>query len=394
VSKSLFFPLLLSAALVACSTGVDRASSTRHLTPLSEKTQAELQAKGMSKNSSILVRLFKQESELEVWKQTSTGRYALFRTYPICKWSGDLGPKVQEGDRQAPEGFYNVTAAQMNPKSQYYLAFNIGFPNKFDSAHRRNGTHLMVHGDCTSRGCYAMTDEAIGEIYALARDAFDGGQKAFQLQAYPFRMTARNFAQHRNNPHFDFWKMLKEGSDHFEVSHVEPKVDFCEKKYVFNAEVSSSGLPAGLGQTLAPTNATLDPWSGVKTKPQASRARAENISEPVPALQERTNFTTSFNASEACPKYSVVAEFAQAVAEKHALDSKEFVALSQKIEAAPPKSGVDGGMHHSFARKFGVMTVDPTVTGSLPRILPPLPAVTTEPKKPGLLARLSQNSGQ
>ena len=157
------------------------------------------------------------------------------KTYPICRWSGDLGPKKKQGDRQAPEGFYTITPGQMNPNSNYYLAFNTGYPNAYDRAWGYTGSELMVHGDCSSRGCYAMTDEQIQEIYALARELFFGGQKAFQLQAFPFRMTALNMAKHRNNQSFAFWKMLKEGYDHFEATHQEPKVAVCEKRYVFDA---------------------------------------------------------------------------------------------------------------------------------------------------------------
>ena len=191
--------------------------------------------KDMDLHSPILVRLFKEEAELEVWKQDRSGRFALLKTYPICRWSGDLGPKVREGDRQAPEGFYSISPAQMNPQSAYYLSFNTGFPNAFDRALGRTGSELMVHGDCSSRGCYAMTDEQIAEIYALGRESFFGGQRAFQFQAYPFHMTAANMAKHRNNPNMPFWRMIKEGNDHFEVTKQEPKVDFCEKKYVFDA---------------------------------------------------------------------------------------------------------------------------------------------------------------
>ena len=204
---------------------------------------AEIESKNMDKDSPILVRIFKEESELEVWKQDRTGRFALLKTYPICRWSGELGPKIKEGDRQAPEGFYTITPGQMNPNSQYYLAFNLGYPNAFDRAHGRTGAHLMVHGDCSSRGCYSMTDEQISEIYALGRDAFFGGQKSFQVQAYPFRMTPQNMAKHRNNPHMAFWKMLKQGNDHFEVTQLEPKVDVCEKRYVFNAERPATARP-------------------------------------------------------------------------------------------------------------------------------------------------------
>src|ERR1044071_148163 len=159
----------------------------------------------------------------------------MLKTYPICRWSGGLGPKVKEGDRQAPEGFYTITPGQMNPNSNYYLAFNTGYPNAFDRAWGRSGSELMVHGDCSSRGCYAMTDEQMVEIYALARESFFAGQRSFQLQAYPFRMTALNMAKHRNNPSYPFWKMLKVGYDHFEATKQEPRVDVCEKRYVFDA---------------------------------------------------------------------------------------------------------------------------------------------------------------
>src|SRR6201989_3012681 len=122
-------------------------------------------------HSPILVRVFKEEAELEVWKQDTTGRFQILKTYPICRWSGDLGPKFYEGDRQAPEGFYTITPELMNPNSNFYLSINFGFPNSFDRANKRNGSFLMIHGDCLSAGCYAMTDEQISEIYSLARDA-------------------------------------------------------------------------------------------------------------------------------------------------------------------------------------------------------------------------------
>ena len=103
----------------------------------------------MSKNDPILIRSYKKEAEMEVWKRSANGRYALLKTYPICRWSGQLGPKVREGDRQAPEGFYTVTPAQMNPNSAYYLSFDTGFPNAYDRSlgpHRRrpDGARLVL----------------------------------------------------------------------------------------------------------------------------------------------------------------------------------------------------------------------------------------------------------
>src|SRR6266571_5327736 len=229
----------IAATLGGCQTdGSDY--SMRALQPLSQSMLTELERKHMPKESPILVRLFKEEAELEVWKEDDTGRFARLKTYPICRWSGELGPKVKQGDRQAPEGFYTITPAQLNPNSHYYLSVDIGYPN----AYGRTGSNLMIHGDCSSAGCYAMSDEQIGEIYALARESFFGGQRAFQVQAYPFRMTAVNMARHRNNPNMAFWKMLKQGNDHFEVMRLEPKVDVCDKRYVFDAEPPANASPA------------------------------------------------------------------------------------------------------------------------------------------------------
>src|SRR5579862_385596 len=200
-----------SLALAGCYEDDGYQLPTQAMKELSPQMLASLEQKGMPKDSPILVRIFKEESELEVWKQDTTAHYQLLKVYPICRWSGDLGPKVKEGDRQAPEGYYTITPALMNPNSNYYLAINTGFPNAFDRANDRHGAFLMIHGDCSSRGCYAMTDEEIGEIYSLAREAFLGGQKEVQLQAYPFRMTPANMARHRNNPNFAFWQMIKQG---------------------------------------------------------------------------------------------------------------------------------------------------------------------------------------
>jgi murein L,D-transpeptidase YafK len=226
--------LTLGALVTACG-GVP-VSDHRSEKPIAPHLVQRMADKGMMPGDPILVRIYKKESELEVWKRDRSGKYALLETFPICRWSGQLGPKTRQGDRQAPEGFYMVSRRQLNPNSNYHLAFNLGYPNAFDRAHDRTGDFLMVHGACTSMGCYAMTNENIEDIYALAREAFAGGQEAFQVQAFPFRMTAENFARHRLDPHLAFWKNLKEGAEHFEVAKVPPKVSVCGKRYVFNAK--------------------------------------------------------------------------------------------------------------------------------------------------------------
>ncbi|MCR6732632.1 MAG: murein L,D-transpeptidase [Afipia sp.] len=234
--------LMVSVLLLGCST--PQFDAAKHLRSIPTVLLSDMQAKGMTSSDPILVRIFKQENELEVWKRESSGRYALLKTYGICRWSGQLGPKNREGDRQAPEGFYLVTPKQMNPRSELFLSFDLGFPNEVDRAHGRSGRHLMVHGECTSSGCYAMTNDGMAEIYALAREAFAGGQKGIQVQALPFRMTAENLAKYRADPNFAFWKNLKEGSDHFEVVRHEPTVDACGGNYVFNASAPRGPLRA------------------------------------------------------------------------------------------------------------------------------------------------------
>ncbi|PTM60199.1 L,D-transpeptidase family protein [Phreatobacter oligotrophus] len=372
------------AALLAACQGetVSRNDPNRGNRPLAQAVVEELNVKGMTRTSPVLMRIFKEEAELEVWKRDATGRYALFKTYPICNYSGDLGPKVREGDRQSPEGFYQINMGLMNPRSSYYLAFNMGFPNQFDRSYGRTGSHLMVHGDCSSRGCYAMTDEAIAEVYALAREALQAGQDSFQVQAYPFRMTPRNLARHRNNPNMTFWKNLKEGYDHFEVTRQEPQVDVCERRYVFNAVSPQSVLAqGGVGETREMIAAN-DPWAGTRN---ASTARANvstsaapatpvptSVNQPVttmapvtreaPARNIRTRFTAvgddtsaprpNFQAASACPAYVVPPPIRQAVAAKHARDMAQVAALSREVAAAPPRSGIDGGTHRTFASRF------------------------------------------
>jgi len=265
-----------------------------------------LRQKKMPKYSPILMRVFKEEAELEVWKQDVTGRFQLLKTFPICRWSGDLGPKLHEGDRQAPEGFYSITPELMNPNSNFYLAINTGFPNSFDKANNRNGSLLMIHGDCSSSGCFAMTDEQIGEIYGLARDAFIGGRQSFQVQAYPFRLTPANLARHRTHPHLAFWKMLKIGNDHFEATHLEPRVDVCDRGYVFDAQ--------------PPPNS------------------------PNPVV---------FNPTGKCPAFMVNPKIARLALEKQRADELEYAQLlKDDVPAAPAYTGLDGGMNKAFLAQF------------------------------------------
>jgi murein L,D-transpeptidase YafK len=236
----------MATALAGCNDTIDGAIDISKVKnkveqPLPDRIVAEMQKKNMPRNSPIMIRVFKEEGKMEIWKAKADNRFDKIADYDICAWSGKLGPKVKEGDRQAPEGFYNLTPAHLNPNSKYYLAINTGFPNRYDAANGRTGSNLMIHGACSSSGCYSMTDEQILEIYAFARDAFRGGQTSVQLQAFPFRMTAENMARHRNSENIEFWKMLKAGYDNFEVTKRPPDVNVCERKYVFNQQIQGSG---------------------------------------------------------------------------------------------------------------------------------------------------------
>jgi murein L,D-transpeptidase YafK len=324
--------LLLTAALAAALMPVTCLASSRLPAKATKELPPELlsllRQKKMPKHSPILIRLFKEEAELEVWKQDTKGSFQILKTYPICRWSGDLGPKLREGDRQAPEGFYTVTPKLMNPNSSFHLSMNMGYPNAFDKANDRDGSLLMIHGDCWSIGCYAMTDEQIGEIYALAREAFIG-RPEFQVQAYPFRLTPANLARHRNNPNLAFWMMLKIGNDHFETTHLEPKVNVCDRRYVFDAQPAPSSNPL------------------------------------------------VFNPTDPCPAFVVNPKIAQRALEKQRTDAIEYAKLLEdNVPAAPIASALDGGMNKVFVARFpGRVTL--SYTPHLPD-LPPIPWIDND----------------
>jgi murein L,D-transpeptidase YafK len=332
--------LVLAAAFAAGVTPVTCLSENSNQLPtkatkeLPPELLSLLRQKKMPKYSPIVVRIFKEEAELEVWKQDTSGHFQILKVYPICRWSGDLGPKLQEGDRQAPEGFYTVTPELMNPNSNFYLAINVGYPNSFDKANNRDGSLLMIHGDCSSSGCYAMTDEQISEIYSLARDSFLGGRPSFQVQAYPFRLTPANLARHRNNPNLAFWEMLKIGNDHFETTQLELKVDVCNRLYVFDAQ--------------PPPNS------------------------PKPLV---------FNPTDKCPAFVVNSKIARRALEKKRIDELEYAQLLKaEVPAAPIYSGLDGGMNKAFLAQFpGRVTLAKVLpyASYLPQ-LPPIPWIDSD----------------
>jgi murein L,D-transpeptidase YafK len=198
--------------------------------PLSQR----LAEKGLRRGQPVFIRIIKESSELELWMDQGP-RWVLLHTWPICRWSGDLGPKLKEGDGQSPEGFYMVTRKALNPNSSYHLSFNLGFPNAYDRSLGRTGSFLMVHGDCLSIGCYAMTDAGIEDIYGLVEAALRNGQAAVPVHVFPFRMTDANLARYRNHRWADYWANLREGWDLFETTREPPAASVCGGRYAFGA---------------------------------------------------------------------------------------------------------------------------------------------------------------
>jgi murein L,D-transpeptidase YafK len=292
---------LATASLVAALCLAGCTSTPIELTaaeqPLSAETVALLGKKGMQPASPIYIRIFKEESELEVWKAREDGRFYHFKTYPICNWSGALGPKIQQGDKQAPEGFYTIAPTQMKPDSQYHVAFNVGYPNAYDRANGRTGQSVMVHGACKSAGCYAMTDALVEEIYALAREAFRGGQPAFEVHAFPFRMTDEKLARFKGHKFYPFWATLKQGYDAFEVNRVPPGIAVCERRYVVNVSTPAGGRVDPEGRCPRFQRPALEPFVPL---PSQQKVAEERIRENGPKTRDMTEVaaTTAREAAE------------------------------------------------------------------------------------------------
>ena len=232
---AVFTALLFCYSVFPAQAGIATSSLSksvcRELTP---SLKFELSSLGLNFGSPIFIRIFKETNELELWVKGKEG-YQLFKIYEICCLSGELGPKLKEGDFQSPEGFYAVGSSQLNPHSSFHLSFNLGYPNRYDRTHGRTGSALMVHGSCVSAGCFAMSDQRVEEIYTLAEAALRNGQPFFRVHIFPFRMTTENLAKYKNSKWLDFWKNLKQGYDLFEMSKIPPDTRVERKKYVFDS---------------------------------------------------------------------------------------------------------------------------------------------------------------
>ena len=224
------FPLLLGLVLMTTTATSHAARATDAANRVLPALERDAKALNLQVGAPVFIRIFKHEAVLELWLKGAK-HYELFRSYPICAFSGALGPKTMEGDGQAPEGFYQVSVQQMNPASRFHLSFNLGYPNAYDQAHGYTGSALMVHGNCVSIGCYAMTDAKIEEIYTLMARAFTAGQASIPVHAFPFRLTAQAMAEHSSHPAIEFWRELQPIYQAFEDNALVPNVRIRAGRY-------------------------------------------------------------------------------------------------------------------------------------------------------------------
>ncbi len=220
----LFFALIIFNVFGVTSASAEKIQGIR--ASVEPKVAKQMKRAGFKLGSPVFIRVFKQEKIVEVWVQKpGRKKFDIFKKYPICVFSGKLGPKLREGDLQAPEGFYDVTAGRLHPESNYHLAFNLGYPNEFDRARDRTGDFLMIHGGCESKGCYAMTDDGMEELYIMSEAALYNGQPKIDIHIFPFYMTKKNFRFHAQSTWLPFWYSLKPAYDMFQANRIPPQVD-------------------------------------------------------------------------------------------------------------------------------------------------------------------------
>ena len=334
----------LALILAACSSRAPETQRDSRLIrrPPNPTLQDRLEARGFRFGAPAFIRIFKKEEVLEVWLQKDNGEYALFLDYPICIYSGELGPKTREGDKQSPEGFYTVGREAMNPNSQYHLSFNLGYPNAYDRAHGYSGSMLMVHGKCVSIGCYAMGDRQIEEIYTLVGSALQRGQPFVRVHAFPFRMTDANLAAYSEHRWYDFWRMLKPGYDYFERYHQPPEIDVIGGQYALSGRnphppVRPGELPPGRSTPTIPgENLNSNPFTGTAIASAAPPSAAPRpLLNPNPAAPATTLNNTFQTAAATAPATSLDNAFHTAASNSASLTATTTTNAWQSA-AAPP----------------------------------------------------------
>lgn len=234
---ALLFAMILMPALSMAITPEPTAPMS---TPVSKELKKQLLG------TPVYIQIFKEERTLELYGKIGN-EFRLLDTYRICNFSGGLGPKRREGDFKSPEGFYNVRLNQLKPDSRFYRAINVGFPNQYDRDHAYTGNYLMIHGDCKSIGCYAMTNAYMDEIFTYVNAALRNGQPQVDIAIFPFHMTDSNMQRHRYSSYASFWRELQPGYDWFARHHQPPTVNVISGSYVMNS--SPTLIPDGTAAT-------------------------------------------------------------------------------------------------------------------------------------------------
>lgn len=234
--RSVLLLFLLNFLVAYASADIPESDRSRKaINRVEAALSADLSHKSLKLGAPIFIQITKQPAELRVFVEDDSGRFRPFRTYPICAYSGGLGPKKRQGDGKSPEGIYSIRPRQMNPASSYHLSFNLGYPNAFDRSKGYTGDFLMVHGRCVSIGCYAMTDPAMDEIWTLMVNAFSHGQRDIQVHIFPYKMNWPVRSLPRPHPDFDFWSGLAPAWTQFARTEIPPKISVAAGQYVIEA---------------------------------------------------------------------------------------------------------------------------------------------------------------
>jgi hypothetical protein len=187
----------------------------------------------------LYLRAFKHEGVLELWgRNPGERRYRLVQTYPMCATSGTLGPKVELGDLQIPEGIYTVYS--FNPFSSYHLSMRVDYPNRRDLARgaTRPGGDIYIHGGCATVGCIPLDDGPVEELYWVLARARDLAAPPVPLHIFPARMSGEGArvlrAQEQSRGELaEFWAELRPAYDFFEVTREVPRMQI-GRRYVLD----------------------------------------------------------------------------------------------------------------------------------------------------------------
>ncbi len=265
--------------------------------------QQRARQQGFTTGAPVFIRIFKESSTLEVWMQKGS-RFALFDSYKICKWSGKLGPKLQEGDRQSPEGMYSIEANDLRVNARWHRAMGVNFPNAHDRTNSRGGSGILIHGKCSSTGCFALTDPHVEEVYDLVDAALAGGQPRVLVHIFPFALTRDNLAKKADHPASDFWQELRPAFAAFERDRLPPQAELCGEQYGFSSWRQRRGLGAPHRvscQKLTP-DTLVNVTASAKPKPVAAVATADDAKSCNPKQLRCRLLRIAVSSKAPCPK--------------------------------------------------------------------------------------------